>query len=77
MAATLIFKHQGWDVVTSSWTAAVKPGKQVLLCYQWAGGFSRGQSSEGTVRVNLNITMDQFLDLIKDGGVVRVPTSST
>ncbi len=62
----LRFTHEGWDVLTSAWTAASEGGgTSVDLCYQWgANGFSFASSATGVRRVTLPITMRQFLRVV-------------
>lgn len=68
---TLIFEHAGWEVATTSWTVAAKPGKGVTICYQWgADGVSFFESAVGNARTTLDCTMAEFLRLIQGRDVV-------
>lgn len=57
---TLVFRHQGWEVVTNAWSAGSKRDDDVMLCYIWA------QPSMTTLR----ISMSEFLRRTAEGGVV-------
>jgi hypothetical protein len=54
----LLIEHSGWEVAVSSWTVAAKPGNRVTLCYMWS-------FNEGVARVELNLTMDKFLETLR------------
>lgn len=68
---TLIFQHEGWEVVTTSWSAAAKPGKGVVVCYEW-GPDRVGwlDNSVSTARVTLNMHMAEFIHAIHDKQIV-------
>jgi hypothetical protein len=64
----LLMKHDGWSVLTNSWTvASKKPSDNVTVCYQWGpdqvSWFDRTVS---TARVELNMTLETFHDLCGD-----------
>lgn len=68
---TLLFRHEGWDVVTAAWSASAKPGKNVQICYQWgANGISFFDSATGIRRLEIPIEMRVFLDALSGGGGV-------
>lgn len=61
----LRFSHEGYDVLTSAWTAASEDGVSVDLCYQWgANGFSFASSATGVRRITLPVTMREFLRVV-------------
>lgn len=67
----LCFVHEGWDVLTSSWTAASDDGKSVELCYQLgADGVSLFSSATGIRRVTLPMTMREFWRVIASHGSI-------
>lgn len=78
MSAILVLEHDGWTVTTSAWTAASMKPDVVSLCYSWStlSGFAFLDSSTGVERVDLQLSMDRFIDLVKQGRIVdlrRVP----
>lgn len=69
--SALLFNHDGWEVLTSAWTVAAKPGNQVQICYQWgADWISWVDSATGIRRINLNVTMSEFVGAVSKGGIV-------
>jgi hypothetical protein len=69
----LLFYHDGWTVVTSSWTVASKSASGIVLCYPWSGlnGFSLwGSDATGVARVEIAIPMQKFVEMTKHGGRV-------
>lgn len=69
----LVFRHDGYTVVSSSWTMASKGEQSVDLCYTWGPDrFSWGSTAVGTARVKVNLSMADFLTAISKGagGVV-------
>lgn len=78
MSATLVFDHDGWTVVSTAWTAASRKKGEITVCYSWSVLPSMGllASSTGVERVEIEIDMADFLDRVKQGGVVdfrRIP----
>lgn len=72
MTVTLVFEHNGWAVATSAWTAAAKGVKSTEICYVWSPLPSMGilASSTGVERFTFGIPFEDFLDRVKQGGVV-------
>jgi hypothetical protein len=71
MATILVFEHEGWEVATSSWSAAAKPGKGVTVCYEWgADRISWFDNAVSTARITLNMTMGEFLSVIQGKALV-------
>jgi hypothetical protein len=67
----LLFNDRGWEVATASWTAAAKQGRPVQIAYTWgANSVGWAASATGTSRVTLDMTMEEFVKLVRDGGVV-------
>lgn len=62
----LLFEHEGYEVITSAWTAAGKPERKVEICYQWgADRLSWVSSATGIRRITLNCTMLEFAAVIR------------
>jgi len=61
---TLVFRDKGWDVVTSSWTAATKDQDNITICYTWP------IYQSGSARTTLQISMAEFLRRIGEGSIV-------
>jgi hypothetical protein len=58
----LMLRHQGYDVITSSWTVAAKSDKLIEICYQWgADRFSIVTSATGIARLSLDLSMSSFI----------------
>jgi hypothetical protein len=60
----LYIRHDGWEVLTSSWTAAAKGDKNVTLCYVWSsldGVSFFGAGGTGVAQVDLTCSMSEFL----------------
>ena len=71
MSTTLIFKHDGWDVATASWTAASKNGSSTVICYTWGpDGISFFDNRVSTARIEYVLPFDHFLSLVRKGGIV-------
>lgn len=67
----LLFNHEGWEVATAAWSASAKPGKNVVVCYQWgADALSIFDSATGIRRVEFPMTMTKFLNIVgRNSGV--------
>lgn len=66
----IIFLHDDWTVVTSSWSVASKKPNKIVICYPWSGlsGISMwGDSSTGVARIELDLSMAVFLERTKLG----------
>jgi len=59
---TLVFRHQGWEVVSNAWTVGSNRNNNLVLCYGW-----RGRDFFSTT---LRISMSEFLRRIAEGGAV-------
>jgi hypothetical protein len=59
---TLVFRHQGWEMVTNAWSVGSNRDDSVALCYGWSG--------RDFQRTTLRIGISEFLRRIAEGGVV-------
>lgn len=69
----LLFLHDKWTVVTSTWTVASKSAEGIVLCYPWSGlnGMSLwGSDATGVARIEFDMSMPQFLEMTKHSGRV-------
>lgn len=63
----LLLKHEGWQVLTNSWTVASKyPAGDVTVCYQWGPDrVSWLDSAVSTARVEVRMSLSTFLKLVE------------
>ncbi len=72
-AGTLLLEHEGWEVATTSWTAAALPGKPVSLCYEWgADRTAWTDNAVSTARVKLTVGMEDFLRALCSGPILDI-----
>lgn len=65
MSCPILFIHDGWQVLTSSWSAASKNGRSVQICYAWSqGGIGWSDNSTGTERTEIDIPFSVFVKYV-------------
>jgi hypothetical protein len=66
----IVFNHDSWTVVTSAWTVGSKRSGTIVICYPWSAlsGLSGwGDSATGVARLEIAMSMNQFLEHTKTG----------
>jgi hypothetical protein len=68
---TLLFNHEGWECLSSSWTAATNVPDRVTICYQWGANWgSWYQGATGIRQIRLEIRMQEFVSRVQRGGII-------
>lgn len=66
----IVFNHESWVVVTAAWTVASKRDGKIVICYPWSAmsGLSGwGDSATGVARLEIAMSMAEFLEHTKQG----------
>jgi hypothetical protein len=62
----LKFVHEGWDVATSSWTAASNTSEHITVCYEWGPDRMSVSGAVSTARINFKIGMPAFMTKVRE-----------